>query len=449
MASHLMLLLSALSKIWSFIRYPGVRYSLRPKGWERAGRGWVPTCPVQMESGIMASVSKRARAFLSLHAATLLMLLGMVSGCNSDPMEASPSSLPTSTPVANLSSQSSDLSTSKVWPTSWALVVGPASARVQAKQTLAFSAMARTSTGDSIPVSVTWSASGGTITTDGVFSSAAPGTFSVVAKGKGRNNRRADTSTVTVLSSVPGTATSLTISPSSVSLATGATRTFLAVGRASDSSTVPVAAGWTATGGTVDAAGKYTAGTTPGTYWIAATDATLGLSDTAQITISAATPTPTLRAVVLTPTSASLPTGGTKTFLAVGLMSDSTTKSIPVRYTATGGAITNGGTYTAGGTAGTYRVVATDTSGSLADTASVTIAAPAPTLTAVQLTPATASVQTGGTQQFAASGKMSDGSSTTIAVVYSATGGSISSGGNYTAGQVAGTYRVVATQSGG
>jgi parallel beta-helix repeat protein len=77
----------------------------------------------------------------------------------------------------------------------------------------------------------------------------------------------------------------------------------------------------------------------------------------------------------------------------------------------------------------------------------LTDASPTPSLSTP--TPATASVEAGGTQQFAASGKLSDGSATTINVAYAATGGSISSGGLYTAGQLAGTYRVVATQSGG
>jgi parallel beta-helix repeat protein len=72
-----------------------------------------------------------------------------------------------------------------------------------------------------------------------------------------------------------------------------------------------------------------------------------------------------------------------------------------------------------------------------------------PRLTQLELTPSQASLQTGGTQQFAATGKMSDGSSVAINVIYTATGGTVTSAGRYTAGQAAGTYRVIATQSGG
>ena len=54
-------------------------------------------------------------------------------------------------------------------------------------------------------------------------------------------------------------------------------------------------------------------------------------------------------------------------------------------YSATGGTITTGGLYTAGSTAGTFRVIAAQQGGTLADTAAVTITAPPPTLTQVIL----------------------------------------------------------------
>ncbi len=65
------------------------------------------------------------------------------------------------------------------------------------------------------------------------------------------------------------------------------------------------------------------------------------------------------------------------------------------------------------------------------------------------LTPATASVAAGATQQFTASGKMSDGSMKAVTVTYAATGGTVSTTGLYKAGTTAGTYRVIAVQQGG
>ena len=73
----------------------------------------------------------------------------------------------------------------------------------------------------------------------------------------------------------------------------------------------------------------------------------------------------------------------------------------------------------------------------------------APTLTQMALTPPTASVQTGGTQSFSVSGVWSNSATTAPTVTFTATGGTISATGMYTAGSTAGTFRVIATQQGG
>ena len=64
------------------------------------------------------------------------------------------------------------------------------------------------------------------------------------------------------------------------------------------------------------------------------------------------------------------------------------------------------------------------------------------------MTPIAASVLPGGSRQFAAYGKRANGDSVPVSVAYSATGGTISAAGLYTGGQSAGSYRVIATQSG-
>jgi len=73
---------------------------------------------------------------------------------------------------------------------------------------------------------------------------------------------------------------------------------------------------------------------------------------------------------------------------------------------------------------------------------------PAPTLARVVLSPDTAIVRTGLARQFAVSGQMSDGSATTLSAAYSATGGTVSASGLYTAGATLGTFRVIATVQG-
>jgi hypothetical protein len=125
---------------------------------------------------------------------------------------------------------------------------------------------------------------------------------------------------------------------------------------------------------------------------------------------------------------------------------------IGVNWAATGGSVDAGGTYVAGDTAGTYRVIAINTAGTLADTVTVTITAPpsppppppAPVATSVTVMPATATLTPSATKQFTAFGRTVDGDSMAVAVTFTASGGSITSAGLYTAGSTVGTFRVIA-----
>ncbi len=159
-------------------------------------------------------------------------------------------------------------------------------------------------------------------------------------------------------------------------------------------------------------------------------------------------PAPTLQAVVLAPTSVTLLAGATQQFSAVGQWSDGSSKIEPVTYAVTGGSMNASGLYTAGSTAGSYRVVATSGTGK-ADTSSVIVNVSAATLQAVVLTPASATLAAGATQLFSAVGQWSDGSSKVEPVTYSVTGGSMGAAGLYTAGATAGSYRVIATSGTG
>jgi|GEM_PF-712617 len=161
-------------------------------------------------------------------------------------------------------------------------------------------------------------------------------------------------------------------------------------------------------------------------------------------------PTPTLSSISISPDSASIQTGGNVQFQTTGRMSDGSTSSVTVAYSATGGSVSSSGRYTAPNSAGTYQVIARHASG-LADTARVrvTSAPTAPTLTSIRISPDSATLQPGGKQQFNVSGRMSDGSTSAVTVTYSASGGSITSTGSYTAPSSTGTYRVIARHQSG
>ncbi|MBP2648474.1 MAG: hypothetical protein H6Q77_2098 [Gemmatimonadetes bacterium] len=74
---------------------------------------------------------------------------------------------------------------------------------------------------------------------------------------------------------------------------------------------------------------------------------------------------------------------------------------------------------------------------------------PEPNLSSIELSPASATLQVAATQQFTATGHFSDGSSAAVTVSWTATGGTVSASGLFTAGPVPGTFEVVATGQGG
>src|SRR5439155_17868164 len=80
-------------------------------------------------------------------------------------------------------------------------------------------------------------------------------------------------------------------------------------------------------------------------------------------------------------------------------------------------------------------------------TATITVTQAQATLVRITLAPDTATVSVGKTRQFSVSGKYSDSSSALVSATFTATGGTISTNGLYTAGQAAGTFSVIATSA--
>ncbi len=160
-------------------------------------------------------------------------------------------------------------------------------------------------------------------------------------------------------------------------------------------------------------------------------------------------PSPALTAVEVSPAAVTVIPLGTAQFSALGRLSDGGTGSVSVSWSASGGTISGTGLYTAPSTEGTYRVIARANGGSLADTAQVTVQSPPPTLVAVEIAPSSAALAPGGTQQFTALGRLSNGTTQAIAIDWSATGGTVSGTGLYTAGTSDGAFRVIAKAAGG
>jgi hypothetical protein len=154
--------------------------------------------------------------------------------------------------------------------------------------------------------------------------------------------------------------------------------------------------------------------------------------------------------VVVMPAEVTLAGGATVQFTATGLTKAGETAGVNVTWSGTAGAITPTGVLTAGNTPGIFRVIARSTFGA-ADTATVTISATAPSpdpVAAVILVPETASLAAGESLKFEAYGRSVAGDSVGMTASYTATGGTISGSGLYTAGGIGGSFRVIASSAG-
>jgi len=217
---------------------------------------------------------------------------------------------------------------------------------------------------------------------------------------------------------------------------------------------VPLLTVWKTSGGTITANGTFSSDV-PGTYTVVGRS---GGKHTDSSLVQVVSKNQDIASLSVSPDSVSLQPGGERTFtVKARLATGRTTSKVGVVWSATGGDIDAGGTYTAGDTAGDFHVIAVNTSGTVADTVAVHVEAPAPpapsdpppaTLASVIISPASASLASGATQDFAAYGRDSNGDSVSVSVAFTATGGTVTSNGLYTAGSTGGAYRVIASSNG-
>jgi len=303
--------------------------------------------------------------------------------------------------------------------------VSPANATLQpgAQQTFAATVTGTSNT------AVTWTATGGSISASGLYTAGSTAGSSFIVRATSvADPAKSATASVTIQ---PAPVVSVTISPETATLQPGQTRQFTA----SVSGTSNTAVTWTATGGSISASGLYTSGSIAGSSFIvrATSVADPTKSATASVTIQ---PAPVV-SVTISPDSATLQPGQTRQFTA----SVSGTSNTAVTWTATGGSISAGGLYTAGSTAGSSFIVrATSVADPAKSAASSVTIQPAPVVS-VTISPTSVSLQSGQTHQFTAT--VSGASNTSV--TWTATGGSISPSGLYTAGQTTGSFSVRAT----
>ena len=226
-----------------------------------------------------------------------------------------------------------------------------------------------------------------------------------------------------------GDKVSVSVSPDKVTLAPGASQRFAATVKGTDDQGVV----WTVSGGSINPDGTYTAPTEVGTYTVVATSSAND-AQTARATVTVAEGAESSLAIN-PPTSGVVP-GGTIAFTAVatGLANSE------VDWTASAGTIDAAGLFTAPATEGQVTVAARSRAdASKSATATVTVRADAAGRRIV-VTPATASIDVEGSQQFQASltGVLPSD------IAWKASSGWVSSTGVYTSGQISGPATVTA-----
>jgi hypothetical protein len=265
----------------------------------------------------------------------------------------------------------------------------PGTVTVEIHQRIRFRGELRSLRGQVSAPRLTWEASGGHIDSLGNFVARVPGTYRVIGRGRSRGRgqpERPDTSVVVVVPRQPSLV-GVRITPRAPRMVLGETRPFAAIGRLRNGATAPIGVVWKAHGGTIDAGGVFQAGSKPGTYRVIAIHTRGTLADTVRVRIHMPTLPDTL-----------------------GATPDPTPGPTPI-----------------------------PTPDPTPD--------PTPALAKVVLKPASVSLATSATHQFAAFGRTDAGDSVAVDVTFHATGGTITPTGLYTAGSNPGTFRVVATSN--
>ncbi|MHB1095504.1 MAG: hypothetical protein ACYC3F_04960 [Gemmatimonadaceae bacterium] len=300
----------------------------------------------------------------------------------------------------------------------------------------------------SVALSPTWSvvAGGGEISATGHFTAGTvPGEFPSTVQAS--SNGMVAHATVTV---VPGALASITVSPDPTVLTIGATRAFVAVGKDAAGDVVPIDPVWSvvAGGGIIGAGGTFTAGAVPGTFANTVRATSGGLAGTATVTVT----TGALATITVTPNPATMPTGATRIFTAVGRDARGNVVAITPSWSvvAGGGVISDVGAFVAGSVPGTYENTVTASSGGITGTATVIVTTGA--LATITVSPNPVTLTIGGAQLFTAVGRDASGNVVALTPTWSvvAGGGAITNAGLFTAGAVPGTYvNTVRAASGG
>ncbi|HZY03426.1 MAG TPA: hypothetical protein VFF02_07980 [Anaeromyxobacteraceae bacterium] len=191
-----------------------------------------------------------------------------------------------------------------------AVTISPQTATVAAGGTRTFTATVTGTTNTAVTWSVQEASGCGSVTQAGVYTApAAAATCHVVARSNA-DATKSDVATVTVTAPPPPVAVAVSPASAATNSCQGLTFTATVTGTTNTAVTWSVQEG--AAGGTVTAAGAYTAPSTAGTYHVVATSQ----ADPTKSAVATVTVTDRIVSVSVSPSSATVPAGGSQAFTA-------------------------------------------------------------------------------------------------------------------------------------
>jgi len=316
------------------------------------------------------------------------------------------------------------------------ITITPANASIAKGLTQQFTATGTytDNTTQNLTSSVTWSStSQASMTAGGLATGMAQGAATISAVS-------GTISGTVALNVLPAALSAISVSPAGASIPKGNTMQYSAMGTYTDASTGDVTASvtWSATTGASITASGMATGTAQGTPTITAKSG--AISGSAVLNVLP----PALTSIAVSPASASVPAGTTQQYVATGTYTDGSTQNLSgsVNWAVSAGDSISVTGLATGSVQGPATVSAA--SGSINGSASLTVVAPV--LTAIAVSPANASVTKGSTQQFAAQGTYTDGSSqdVTASVNWSASSGATITAGGMATGTIVGVPVITA-----
>ena len=330
------------------------------------------------------------------------------------------------------------------------IVVAPESVALDPYQTQQFRASGRTAAGDTMPVTVSWTASAGPVTQSGLYTADTSVADVLVTATYSATGTAAATSSAGQLSGTSRVKkkrlVQVVMNPQSISVPEGGVQQFSVYGLKNTGDSVSVSVGYVATGGTITPNGVYTAGQVPGPFRVIANQNGGSLADTAAIAVIQVR----VASVTVSPATASLAVG--RTLQLAATPTDSAGNPLSGRVVTWATSATSVATVSAAGlvtgvAAGTATITAT--SEGKGGIATITVSnVPVASLT---VSPATAGILVSKTVQLTATPKDAAGNPLSGRVVTwatSATSVATVSATGLVTGVTVGTATITATSEG-